>query len=108
PFSYIHIYKRFTDHFDYHSHNMFFEILLCYGLVGTAALGSYFVKIVYMAVKNKGIWGRDTLSLMLAVIIAVCIHGLTDYTIFYPQTALIFLLIIGGRRTVRDIKIIEN
>lgn len=94
PMTYMHVYMNYTDNFTQHAHNIFLDILLNYGLIGTLLLmqplASY-VKVIYEMKDYPAL--RNRLGLMCAMITVVIVHGLTDVTILWVQTAAFFLLI---------------
>lgn len=83
-------YYKFTKHVYPHSHNIFVESLLSYGLIGTLALGGVFLKYIYDIVRDS----RNNV-LKVALILSVLSHNFTDFVIFWIQTVLLFIIILS-------------
>lgn len=83
---------------DVHSHNLFIECLLNFGIVGAFPLAGFFVistkNSVCAFVHTKGNHEKNEIALILSLVAAILIHGLADITIFWPQTAIFAVLII--------------
>lgn len=80
-----------------HAHNIFFEPLLSFGLVGSAILFAcifiYFHKVVLCKnlLRKSGIT-----SLIMALITGVLIHSIIDMTMLWIQPAMLYCVIFGG------------
>lgn len=98
PMTYWHIYKNYKNaHPTQHSHNIFIDPLLCFGLVGLCSIAPYFVTSAQGLHKVHKTHEHDELvGLILGLIVMTIIHGLLDYTIFFVHTATLFLIIIGS------------
>ena len=97
PLTYYHIYKQYQGHPTQHAHSVYLDPILSYGIIGVLLLGTYFVsnlKEVYIMLKRR--LDLRLCSLILACILTILIHGILDYTIYWNQTALIFLIILGS------------
>ena len=81
-------YYKFTNHVYPHSHNAIVEFLLSYGLIGTVLLATVFFRYLYEILKKD----RNNI-LKIALIVGVIFHNLTDFTIFWVQTVLLFIMI---------------
>jgi O-antigen ligase len=98
PMSYLYSYQSFFHgNIIPHVHNLYLDILMNFGLVGTVLLLWYFVKY-YIAVIRACFVEKKTLinSLILAVSAATLVHGITDVTILWVQTLPLFLLVLAG------------
>ena len=87
------IYEQFAGYKTYHCHNLFLDMLLNYGIVGFAAISFYFLmqaKILLFRVRNNICNNMNVL--LLSMLTAIFVHGMTDVTIFWIQTAALFLL----------------
>ncbi len=87
------IYEQFAGYKTYHCHNLFLDMLLNYGIVGFAAISFYFLmqaRILLFRVRNNICNNMNIL--LLSMLTAIVIHGMTDVTIFWIQTAVLFLL----------------
>ena len=71
-------FYEYSKHIYPHSHNILIEYILSYGLIG----------LVYALYNISEVKFNNKKILVIALIM---IHGLADYTIFWPQVALVFL-----------------
>ncbi|QAT50356.1 O-antigen ligase family protein [Caproiciproducens sp. NJN-50] len=88
------IYEQFSGYKTYHCHNLFLDVLLNFGIVGFACIGIYVgvqLKLLFLRVRNNIC--MDMNILMAAASAAVFVHGLTDVTILWIQTGVLFALI---------------
>lgn len=94
--SYQMIWEQFGGYQTYHCHNLALDTLLNFGIVGMAAvciyIGSY-IRLLVLRFRNHVC--RDMDMLVAAALAAVLVHGLTDVTIVWIQTAAIFFLIVS-------------
>ncbi len=81
-----------------HAHNIYLDMLLNFGLVGSALFLIYFVRY-YLSVIIA--WVKDqrnvTAALILAITAANLVHGATDLTLLWVQTLPLFLIILSGQ-----------
>ena len=109
PLTYYHTYKLYGGHPTQHAHSVYLGPFLCFGVIGVALLVPYFYE------NCKEIWrlykyriNVRLFSLILGFLLTVMIHGIMDYTIFWVQTAQIFLLVLSAssiytnKRSKRD------
>lgn len=73
-------FYTFSNHIYPHSHNLFIELILTYGVIGV-------VYIIYLCKKYTINEKR------LLLIFLVILHGMADYTIFWVQTGLLFIIL---------------
>ncbi|MBO6046376.1 MAG: O-antigen ligase family protein [Erysipelotrichaceae bacterium] len=95
PFTYNHIYKLYNGHPTQHSHNIYIDALLCFGIVGIALVIPYVIdalKDIFHLQRNR--INNNLLGLIIAFVVIVMIHGIFDCTIMFVQTGFLFLLII--------------
>lgn len=81
-----------------HAHNIYLDMLLNFGIIGTVLFLRYFIKY-YLAVFKTGLKegkGRSA-ALILAVTAAALVHGATDLTLLWIQTLPLFLMILSGQ-----------
>ncbi len=71
-------FYEYSKHVYPHSHNILIEYILSYGLIG----------LIYALYNISEVKFNKKKILVIALIM---IHGLADYTIFWPQVALVFL-----------------
>lgn len=97
------IYDQFSGYKTYHSHNLILDMLLNFGVVGFSAVG------VYLAVQAKLLLLRfrsnicsEMNILLTSAFAAVFVHGLTDVTILWIQTAALFALIYSSTGIASD------
>ena len=80
-----------------HAHNIILDVLLNYGLLGTAAAATFVIRRYAVHFKNIVKSANKTLYLFLfAVVVAVCVHGITDVTLLWHQTGLLALFLFSG------------
>ena len=81
-----------------HAHNIYLDMLLNFGLVGSALFLVYFVRY-YLSVIIA--WATDkrnvSAALILAITAANLVHGATDLTLLWIQTLPLFLIILSGQ-----------
>lgn len=91
--SYQMICEKFGGYKTYHCHNLILDILLNFGFVGLGAIGIYvMVQLKLMALRFKYNICTNMNILLVAAGVAVVIHGMTDVTIFWIQTGMLFIL----------------
>ncbi len=95
PFTYYNVYMKYKNsHPTQHSHNIFIDPLLCFGVVGLTIIAPYFVSCfgytcrLFKAKKNNALVG-----LIFGLIVMTIIHGFLDYTIFFIHTMMLFFII---------------
>lgn len=84
-----------TKYVAIHAHNLIIEIVMNFGLVGTAFFMTYCVTSVAKCLKACfSMRNRTTFALVLSAALTIVIHGMLDITIFFPQTGFfaVFLL----------------
>ena len=89
--------NEFFGYKTYHAHSLYLDTLLNYGFVGAGAIAFYLaaqVKILILRFRNNICTNMNVL--LVAVGTAILIHGFTDVTIFWVQTALMFLLVFSS------------
>lgn len=89
--------EEFFGYKTYHSHNLYLDTLLNFGLFGAAAIITYLwaqVKMVMIRLRSR-VCGNMNI-LLASVSAAVLVHGFTDVTIFWGQTGMLFLLIFAS------------
>lgn len=92
---YWRIYSDYAVNGHKHAHNLLLEMLMSFGIVGTGLAVSFFaINIVklYRLYKKNVCHHRFTLA--IALLFAILIHGLTDITIFWPQTGALVSIIL--------------
>ena len=94
PLTYMNICEQFGGLPVIHSHNLFLDTILNYGLFGSLFL--FFcalsqLRVIIHRLKNNVCTSMN--FLILSVLAAVLVHGVTDVTIFGIQTGPLFLLI---------------
>ena len=80
-----------------HSHNIYLDMLLNFGIVGSALLIG-FIAISYLSILKVRFQEKNIMitSLILAVTVAALVHGATDLTLLWIQTFPLFLIILSG------------
>jgi O-antigen ligase len=80
-----------------HAHNIFIDMLMNFGIIGTILFSYYFIRYYFDVIKarlNKN--GGVATSLIFAVTAAAFVHGMTDITLLWIQTLPLFLIILAG------------
>ncbi|BCJ97567.1 O-antigen ligase family protein [Anaerocolumna chitinilytica] len=80
-----------------HSHSIVLESLLNYGFLGSAVLAAAVGKYL-MSILKRCYYQRNTkiTSLILGVMGAALVHGLTDITLMWLQTLPLFIFLLAG------------
>ena len=97
PLTYFHIYKQYGGHPTQHAHNVILDPILSHGVIGVLIMGVYFgsnLKEIYRLFVRR--IDLRLCSLIVACILTVLIHGMLDYTVYWVQTGLLFLLILSS------------
>lgn len=87
------ICEQYGGYKTYHCHNLALDTLLNFGIVGMAAVCIYIgmqVRLLVLRFRNNIC--RDMNILSVAALTAVLVHGFTDVTIVWIQTAALFFL----------------
>jgi O-antigen ligase len=86
-------YKQFV-----HSHSIYLDSLLNFGVVGAALFLWYFIRYYISVIKAYNKKGNGTTAaLIFALTAAALVHGVTDLTLFWIQTLPLFLIILAGQ-----------
>lgn len=97
PLTYYQIYPLYNGHPTQHAHSVYLDPFLSHGiilvLVFAVYLGSNMKQVYYLWKRKIDI---QLFSLIGGFILTVLIHGLLDYTIYWVQTALLFLFVISS------------
>ena len=95
--SYWFSYARYGGGYEtYHSHSLYLDPFLNYGIVGVALFGYFFFRIFQQIYRNfRKPCFRDCSSLAIAATSAVLVHGVTDTTLLWIQTGMLFLLLLA-------------
>ncbi len=91
------VYDRFGGYGTYHAHNLLLDILLNFGAAGLTALCVYGIaqiRLLFLRFRNNICTDMNILA--TAAVTAVLVHGLTDVTILWVQTGLLFLVIVSS------------
>lgn len=112
PSTYASFYYQYADEFikkfgeeslkglglgSQHSHSMFLEIPLSYGIIGIILLFSYFIKIITYLLKALKIKQNfNIVILVISIIIITLLANILDYSIFWIQTGLLFFIIVSS------------
>ncbi len=94
PLTYMHIYKTYHGHPTQHAHSVFLDPLLSHGIVFVVIFGVYLlgnIKEHWLLFRRK--IDIRLCSLFTAFVLTVLLHGMLDYTIYWVQTAQLFLLV---------------
>lgn len=97
PLTYFHVVREYGGHVTHHAHNVYIDPFLSHGVIGVGLLIPFAVSSFkgYLTIrKEKNV--RSFFALGLSMITIVLIHGMTDYTIYFVQTAFVFLLVLSS------------
>ncbi len=80
-----------------HAHNFILEPLLSFGIIGLVLMTLFFIFFYRKVIICKNYQSKSKAScLIVAVSIAALVHGTTDMTLIWIQTAFMFSLILSG------------
>lgn len=95
--TYMYIFEQFGGYKTYHAHSLYIDPFLSFGIVGVGLITSYIIpRIIYLFKVSFGKYTVQIKSIMLASVAAVCIHGFTDFSIFWVQTGMLVCLIVSA------------
>ena len=101
--TYLRIYTQFGGHQAMHAHNLLLDPLLNFGIVGVALLAIYFIENMRPVLRmHNTLHDKKRFYLVVTVLIAVFLHGITDITVFDTQVGLflgMFLSVAGITET---------
>ncbi len=83
----------------WHAHDLYLELLLSFGIVGTGMLFVYFADVLrrlVAGVKSASTGDKGIGAMLLALVSATLVHGLTDVTVMFTQTGILFALLLAG------------
>lgn len=111
PMSYQMIGEQLGGYKSYHCHNLLLDILLNFGYVGFGVMGIYAVtqlRLLVLRFKNNICSNMNIL--LVSAVVAVVVHGMTDVTIFWVQTGMLFILLasstgIGSKYLERKLRL---
>lgn len=87
----------FQNHLVPHAHNIFLDMLLDFGIVGTILFFWYFtcyyIEVLKLRFRNSNVTAT---ALILAVSAAALVHGTTDITLLWFQTLPLFFFVLSG------------
>ncbi|HIZ84293.1 MAG TPA: O-antigen ligase family protein [Firmicutes bacterium] len=96
--SYHFLYPNYPDSYPtLHAHSIYLDPLLNFGIVGTVLLLIYFVmyyRKIRLCIKENAC--PKIASVICALTLATLVHGITDITVLWIQTGLLFILLMGG------------
>ena len=80
-----------------HAHNLYIEVLLNFGIVGTVFLSTYCAIQISRSLKNCKSSGNQTeATLIICMVCAILVHNLADTTVFWPQTGFFAVLLLAS------------
>ncbi len=95
--TYGQIYSLYGGHPTFHAHNLFLDPLLNFGIVGTSLLIVYLVRNCYPILK---MYTKKTdpqlFAMLVGILSSVLVHGMMDTTVFWVQTGLLFMVLLGS------------
>ncbi|MGX7405912.1 oligosaccharide repeat unit polymerase [Aerococcus urinaehominis] len=104
PLTMLVVFKEFGGKYTQHAHNLILEGLLSYGIIGLIILipvGLSLIRLLNRMRRYPDL--RLRLALFCALITIVVVHGLTDVTIFWIQTAfLLFYTLLPAKNILAE------
>ena len=96
--TYFHIKDLYAGSYNTaHSHSIFLEPILSFGILGTIAIVIYFTYFYKTVILCKNAQHKYNIStLILALSLATIVHGTTDLTFIWVQTTLFYALIFAS------------
>lgn len=97
PLTYFHIYKQYNGHPTQHAHSVYLDPFLSHGIIPVLIFAVYLgsnLKEVYLLFKRR--IDMRLFSLIAAFILTVLIHGILDYTVYWVQTGMLFLIVLSS------------
>lgn len=103
PSGYMVIYEKFAGHPTYHAHSVYLDPILSFGVIGIT-MASVFIQpilkeIMQMFKKRENL---ELCGLIASFLVVVLVHGVFDYTIFWFQTGVVFLLVMNACCMVKN------
>ena len=95
--SYFKVSREMGVYVQPHSHSIYIDVLLNFGIIGTLMIISYtfiLLKNTYFEIKRSG--RLPNIGLALAIASAVMTHGISDVTILWMQTSAFFIVLFSG------------
>lgn len=102
------IHKRFNGHPTFHSHSVYLDPILSYGIVGLT-IASTFIYPVLREILHMLRYriNYELCGLIVSFIIVLLVHGVFDHTVFWLQTGVVFLLVVNAGCMYRDDQVKE-
>ena len=98
---YILIYNKFGGHPANHSHSIYLDPFLTFGIVGVILSLTFIIPIfkeILMVYKKK--IDMKLVGLIICFVITILVHGIFNVSIMWSQSAVIFLLILNGYKSL--------
>ncbi len=93
PYAYLHLFKELGGPKAPHSHSIYVDSLLSFGIIPLISFFIYITDYFVMFFKSSN---RKSYALIVGVITATLIHGIFDFTILEIQVGLLFFLIMSS------------
>lgn len=97
PLTYFHTYEALGGPYTQHSHSLYLDPFLSFGIIPIAFIGKY------IWAQGKEIWHLYSkkinirlFSLIIGFLVTALLHGIFDYTIFWIQTGMLFFIVISS------------
>lgn len=108
PSTYYLIFNQYGGPLTSHSHCVYLDPLLSFGFLGVIQIVWFaqpVVKEIYRLYKSK--INPELCGLILCFILTVLIHGIFDYTIFWVQTGVVFLMVFNAGCMYKEKSLLE-
>lgn len=97
PMTYLQIYPLYNGHPTNHSHSIYLDPILSHGIIPVLIVAVYFFSNLKEAVKlfTQKI-DVPLFGLMVGFLVTVLLHGMLDYTVYWIQTGILFLMVMSA------------
>lgn len=93
-YTYPTVYKAYDTGYQVHTHNLMLEFLLSGGIAGVVLFGAYVKSVLGQAVKQWITKGHPRMALFWGMVALELANGLTDAVIVFPQSFVLFCLVL--------------
>ena len=89
-------YLSLPKSYHVHSHNLFLECCISFGVIGSSLLIIFLIFDLYPLIDSWIKKNEQRKTLIISLLIMTAVHGVNDVVILCPQTALLFCAITSG------------
>lgn len=97
PMTYLQIYPLYNGHPTNHSHSVYLDPILSHGIIPVLVVAVYFFSNLKEVIKlfTQKI-DVPLFGLMVGFLVTVLLHGMLDYTVYWIQTGILFLMVMSA------------